>query len=132
MKIKKSIASLLLAIIALLSIATVVLAESTQTYAISEHPGLFSYYGYCQVQGSYRIPQNPGYGLGNYVGKHIKRAAIDYRIGNDSIIGGRKYTAIADSKSDYNIYSVSVTAYDDITNWFGPKTVFYRWYYPFN
>ena len=131
MKTKRSIASLLLALIAILSMATAVLAESTQTYAKSEHPGLFKYYGYCQVQGSYRIPQNPGYELDRYVGRYIKRGAIDYRIDGNSIIGGRKYTALADSTSDYNIYSISVTAYDDIFNWFGPKTVFRRWYFPF-
>lgn len=132
MKIRKKhvIASICLTMIMLCCMVTVVFAASTKTYANSEHPTLITYKGYCQVQGAYKIPTNPGSRLDNYVGKNIKQGAIDYLIDDRSIIGGRKYTSAAATTSDYNIYSVTVNARDSLSPW-APVTQFVPYWTPF-
>ncbi len=102
-------------------------AKSTKTYWTTEHPNWFQYKGYMQVVGSYKIPKNPGYGLKE--GKYVKQGYINYSIDGKSICGGRKYTPKASSKSDYNVYYVSVTCSDSLNPW-APETAFnYGWTY---
>lgn len=128
---KRIIAVIICTICLLSTFSVVASAASTKTYSTSEHPNFLTYKGYCQIQGAYKIPSNPGYLLDNYVGKYIKQGGIEYKIDNKSI--GKSYTAVATSKSDYNIYYTNLTATDSITKIFpwSPKTIFYRYWTPF-
>ena len=104
-------------------------AKSEKTYAQSKESWNLRYSSYAQVQGAYTIPNNPGYSLDKYVGKKIKQVAIQYKRGEKAVTS-RKYTKLAYSKNDYNIYSVSDSCWDSLNPW-ANKTNFYRWYFSF-
>lgn len=123
------ILSLLFILTTILSVCITANAKSAHTYAKSEHPNWFTFKGYAQVRGSYKIPKNPGYSLDKYVGKYIKQVAIQYKIPNGGN-SSKEYTGKARSKSDYNTYWVSLNFMDSLNPW-ANKTEFYRWYTAF-
>lgn len=98
-------------------------------YFYSEEIKNVRYEGYIQFQASYEVQDGDGYGL--VAGRHVKQAWLDYRRQGESVIGGIKWTKVADSIFDDNVYSASASCMDDFIHW-GEKgrTYFYRgWKY---
>lgn len=120
---KKKIATLSLLFALVLISATTAYGASSRTYSTSKEKLQFWYTGYVQVQPSYTIPSNPGYGLTNYVGKNIKQGGFWYDVNGN--IKGKTYTKAATTKKDYNIYYAEKTVTDTL-NPFASKTSFYR------
>ncbi len=126
---KKKIATLSLLFALVIISATTAYAASSNTYSKSKEKFQLWYTGYVQVQPSYTIPSNPGYGLSKYVGKNIKQGGFWYNV--NGTIKGKTYTKAATSKKDYNIYSAEKTITDTL-NPFAPSTEFYRAWTAFN
>lgn len=131
---RKITASILAVAAALCSFGSIsALADSTNTkcWSVESKPIGLYYTGYARVQGAYKIPSNPGYGLQNYVGKNIKQACFWYERNGKTVLK-KQWTAAAASTRDYNIYSTSAKCKDA---WFtfGKKgtTYFKKDYIPF-
>ncbi len=89
------------------------------------------YDGTAQFVPSALMPKNPGYYL--TPGKQVKQAYVNYtrkKNGEDtSIIGGRKYTRVATSKTTNAIYSVKATAKDSLNIFTNQTQFWYGWIY---
>lgn len=98
-------------------------------YFYSEEIYNLGYKGYIQFQASYEVQDGDGYGL--VPGRHVKQAWLDYRRQGESVIDGIKWTEVADSIFDDNVYSTSASCMDDLIHWGeAGRTYFYRgWKY---
>lgn len=95
-------------------------------YWTSKETLWIQYTGYIQFRPNYKTTSKSGYGLKS--GKYVKQAYINYSRNGKSVIGGRKYTAIATSGS--KVRSVKAKAYDDLRWGDKYKTKFnYGWIY---
>lgn len=102
---------------------------SCPDYYSSVETAQLHYSGYIQFKPSYTVKSGDGYKL--KAGYNVCQAAIDYQRYDKSVIGGKKYTTKATSKSDTKIYSTSASCFDDLLDWSaGATTVFYvKWFY---
>lgn len=72
----------------------------------------FFYDGYIQFKPSHKTTSSCGHKLKS--GLNVKQAWIDYRRGNESVIGGAVYTTKATSKYSNEIHSASAKATDHL------------------
>lgn len=91
-------------------------STNTKCWSVESKPIGLYYTGHAQVQGAYKIPSNPGYCLGNFVGKYVKQAYFWYTRGNKTVLS-KQYTRAASSTRDYNIYSTEATCWDSLNPW---------------
>lgn len=131
---KKQIAIIAMATICLMvGFNSQIFAASYQTknYATNEETFQVRYTGYIQFVPSYRVSADadPSLSSGSVftvgdTGENVKRAYINYVRDNESVSGGRVYTATASSKTSSSIFSTSTSVWDTL-NPFAVKTKFY-------
>lgn len=133
MKKTKKIVMFLLAFAMLIGCPmTAEAANSTNKAWSVEYFTTWWYYdGTIQFVPSYVVPSNPGYDL--EVGRQVKQAYINYtrkENGVDtSVIGGRKWTRTATSKSSSSVYSATATAKDSLNIFTNQTKFWYGWRY---
>lgn len=128
MRLKKKVASLLVLCGCLsMCFSSVALAASTSNYWTNRETVQFFYDGYIQFAPAYAPYSDEGYGV--EIGEHVSQAYINYTRDGDSVIGGRKYTAVASDMTSSKVYFTSASCTDTI-NPFAAKTRFwYDWIY---
>lgn len=106
-----------------MSSAVLMASSDCPNYAVSTETAELHYSGYIQFQASYLTQDGDGYGL--VADRHVKQAWIDYERNDTSVIGGKKYTSAAASKTDETIYSQSASCWDSLLDWGESGTTYF-------
>lgn len=107
-------------------------AQTTnRAYSIEYFTTWWHYDGTAEFNPSYKVPNNAGYYL--TAGKNVKQSYVNYtrkKNGVDeSVIGGRKYSPCASSKSINATYKATATAKDSLNIFTNQTHFWYGWFY---
>lgn len=132
MKLKKRFVGFMVAALMVLGTVNSAFAQTTdRAYSIEYFNNWWCYDGTAEFKPNYTVPKNAGYSL--VAGKNVKQSYVNYtrkKNGVDvSVIGGRSYSPVANSKKTNAVYKAEATAKDSLNIFTNQTHFWYGWLY---